>query len=125
MKAFISNKLSRVCLMALFGLMVLATGCKKDDASTTLNGTSWAGTTTYSGYQVTVTISFKQSSFTYTENILAENVSVSVPGTYTYDYPNVECQGTLSGNTYNLTGTISGNQMTINDSGQIYVLTKQ
>jgi|GEM_PF-7133569 len=119
MNSIISNKLSRICLVALLGLIVLTTGCKKEEINNTLNGTIWKGT--FNGYPEVFI--FQENAFTWMET--ANDTTTSMTGTYTYNHPNVIFQITSNGVSGSFFGTISGNSMTITIVSLSMELTKQ
>jgi len=140
MNKIVSNKLGRLCFVALLGIMIFSVGCKKDDKvdekALSLDGTSWKGT--YSGnqygtsYTGTVVVSFQQSNFTWVETDVYDNYyspnTYTINGTYTYNHPTVILQSNGSGSVSSITGTVSGNQMSAMSqmtNGQTVVLTKQ
>jgi len=120
MNSIISNKLSKVCLAALLGFMILASSCcKKDDVSNTLNGTTWTGT--FNSSQEVFT--FQQNAFIWMET--TNGTTTSTTGTYTYNHPNVIFRTMMNGISGSFFGTISGNSMTITIVSLTFDLTKQ
>lgn len=101
MNSIISNKLSRICLAALLGLIVLASSCKKENY--TLNGTTWAST--YSNSKEV--LMFQQNTFLWMET--ANDTTTTYTGDYTYDHPDITLQGT----TFTWQGTVKGNTMAL------------
>ena len=111
-----------MCLVAVLGLMLLATGCKKENENeaNTLNGTIWMGA--YNGNLEVFT--FKQSNYSWVET--ANGVSAEIAGSYTYNYPDVFFQYTNNnGVSLPFTGKISGNTMTLTVLTLTIVVKKQ
>jgi len=115
--------------MVLLGLVVFTTGCKKDDVSDSLNGTTWKETTTDPGDESSNILTFQQSTFTmtFTMTINSDTISASIDGTYIYNSPNVTLTISDSGEVNTLTGTVSGNQMILTDvdDSNVLIFTKQ
>ena len=126
MRKNVFNKLNKITLAILMGLMAFQISCSKDDDET-LNGTVWKGTYEDYGEKIESTITFfKGNTFLMTEKIVGSSFSYSLEGTYGYSHPNITLYFELDGETGNVTGKVSGNKMTFpsEDSGDI-VYTKQ
>jgi len=106
MSLIISNKLNKICLAALLGLIVLVPSCKKE--SYTLNGTTWAGT--YSDSKEV--FMFQQNTFLWMEEI-ANGTLTTYTGTYTYDHPDVYLQSTTNNFPFSWQGGVKGNTMSL------------
>jgi hypothetical protein len=106
------------CAMALITL----SGCSKDDKAETLDGTVWVSTI-YEGTEdeYTETLTFSKS----TVKIIAGDDEV-MEFQYTYTPPMVTISAQIEGITVIVTGTISGNKMTmVGVEGDVAVFTKK
>ena len=131
MNTLISNKLSRVVIMALFSLLLFVTGCQKDDKlNNSLDGTTWKVTITNGGEYESIIATFQQSTCTFIDNSNYAGAD-TIQGTYTYDPPNIGIHGTVTGGysvgyVVNGAGTVSGNEMTLTwVGGADLIFTKQ
>jgi len=128
MNETVFNRLNRIAFVVLLGLIVFQTSCQKEN-KTSLNGTVWKGTENGDGYYEEYTVLFQEStfalSFTITMDDYNANAIVSETGTYTYNHPNITLSYTDNGESYTLSGTISGNQMILYDDETTLVFTKQ
>ena len=137
MKKIISNKISRVCLVALLGFMMFQTGCKKEDTNSqsqeSISGTTWKGS--YNANEDGVkwreeyTVIFYESTFSMSAKIIEDDGSSNtekMTGTFVFKHPNITLNGiNEDGDDFSATATISGNKMTFNNKGQSLIFTKQ
>jgi len=106
-------------------LTVVISSCKKDSNSdpSNLAGSTWVSHTSIDDQNYVYTIKFTSNTVCSLSAVVT-GVSISLTGTYTYEPPNVtlDFQGSEGGT---LTGTINGKSMTLTDSGEDLVFTKQ
>lgn len=124
MKKTAFSKLNRIVLVALLGLMILQTSCKKEEEEKeileNLDGTVWKYTR-YLNEDILYdyTLKFSESTFTWTVIDYFYSETNTSEGTYVYNYPNIKL--VYSDGSYDDV-IISGNQITIYEG---MVFTKQ
>ena len=123
------NKLNRIVLIVIMGLMTLQSSCKKEEKEIleTLNGTIWKYTYNYGEYyRIDYTLIFHENTFTwswidfYTTETGTKTETNTSTGTYVYNYPNIELYFE-DGNPIPTIAIISGKQMSITgNEGMIF-----
>lgn len=117
--------MKKIIVLFIVILTVVISSCKKDENNdlANLTGSTWVGQISSDGQNLVYTIKFS-SHTACSLTAVVSGVSISLTGTYTYEPPDVVLEfqvdegGTLS-------GTINGNSMVLNDSGEYLVFTKQ
>ncbi|WP_157278821.1 hypothetical protein [Olivibacter sitiensis] len=112
------NSLISKSLVVLVWMTVSFAACKKSSEEETgtisLVGTSWTrtiNTTDYERYR------FVDNNNVVIEMVLS-NIPIDFEATYRVEGATVYISGTIAGIPSNLTGTISGNRLTLSDGGQ-------
>lgn len=117
--------MKKTIFLFLVILTIMVSSCKKDDnnGSSNLTGTTWVANYSNDGQNYVYTIKFTSNTICSLSAVVT-GVSISLTGTYTYEPPNVtlDFQGSEGGT---LSGTINGKSMTLTDSGENLVFTKQ
>lgn len=110
-------------VFVLFIASASITSCNTENASVSLEGTTWTATETTHGSTYSYTLTFGKSSFSL--KMIAPTGSdggtetIMYAGTYTYDAPVVSLSGDFNGEKTTLTGVREGNMITF--TGKIAV----